>query len=96
MRIFKYEVEVGARQRVSMPAGAVVLGMQQQGECLVMWAIVDPSAKLVYRAVSVIGTGWEVPEGVGRYVATAQTGDGLVWHLFDGGRVMGASYGGES
>lgn len=85
MKVFKYEVRVGEHQGLRMPSGAVLLDMQCQGGDLMVWAAVDPGAPVLTRDLSVIGTGWELPGGKQSYVATAQTQDGLVWHLFDGG-----------
>ena len=86
MQIWKYTLEVERGRRVVMPRGAVPLSFQNQKGLPVLWAMVDPDAPKVEREFSVVGTGHDVPSGVGAFVGTAQFGS-LVWHLFDGGEV---------
>lgn len=87
MKVLKYEVQPGVEhQLVPMPKGAVLLDMQEQWRGLHVWAVVDPEAQNVFRDLSVVGTGWDLPGGNQAYVATAQMGS-LVWHLFDGGEI---------
>ena len=65
-----------------MPAGCQVLDVQQQGGVLTLWALVDPNAATNPRHFRVYGTGEELPDNPGDYVATAQVGP-MVWHVFE-------------
>lgn len=68
----------------SMPRGATVLHAQLQRDEPVMWALVDPSQPQEQRAFSVYGTGQELPDDPGEYIATFQMhGGALVFHVFE-------------
>lgn len=82
--IYKYAVTVTRKQHIIMPRDAKILSAQCQGDCIQLWARVDPSEPLVNRAINVLGTGHEFFGYPGEFIATVQTGP-YVWHLFDGG-----------
>lgn len=98
--IYKYELALRDVQRVRMPAGAVLLHVGTQriatlevvssyaatADVLMLWAHVDPSAKVVERLIAVVGTGNPAPDDLdeAKYVGTTQCG-AFVWHVFDGG-----------
>ena len=71
-----------------MPRGASLLDGQFQGDSLVLWALVDPTAPEVTRDVLVAGTGHEVPSSL-TYVTTIQQSI-FVWHIFDCGEAADA------
>lgn len=68
-----------------MPLGAKILTFQVQGEyepVPTLWAEVDPNADRAWTTFWLVGTGFDVPPGVVRYVGTVQTGS-FVWHLYE-------------
>lgn len=76
---------------IPMPLGAEALCVQMQGDEPTLWALVRPQADTEDRRFVVIGTGFDIPAGVGRYVGTWQQwadtiGAPLVFHLFEAGR----------
>ena len=84
--IYKYDLQVGAGEFTTLlPKDAEILSVQTQYGNPKLWVIVDPDTGLhEERRIVVIGTGWGVPDGMGRseYVGTYQTEDGFVWHVF--------------
>lgn len=81
MTIYKYRL---AEQLsvVRIPGLQRILGVQTQGEDVVMWAIVDPSAEVKEYLFALVGTGWDFKDGLlGEYVGTVQD-ESLVWHVF--------------
>jgi hypothetical protein len=103
-RIFKYEVPITKGiSLVAMPKGAQIVSAgfqvtQTSAEAIVglarptvqVWAVVDPAAPLVDRALAAIGTGWELPAQVnGEAIKPAYVGavmaDPFVWHVLDFG-----------
>ncbi len=87
-RIYKYPLRISGEQDVEMPEGAELLSVGGQGGELVLWAQVDPDARLVRRKVILYGTGHELRDEPHRYVGTVQFGI-FVWHVYDGGRARG-------
>jgi len=83
-KIYKYPLKVEDVQMVEMPAGAVVLTVQAQGETPCLWAEVDPKAALVCRSFVTYGTGHPMDDGpVRHYVGTYQLrGGALVFHVY--------------
>lgn len=72
-----------------MPAGAKLLDVQMQGgECCV-WALCDQSAAKEPRHIAIYGTGNQMPDEAGEYVATFQMhGGALVFHAFEVGHAQ--------
>jgi hypothetical protein len=67
-----------------LPHGAEILTVQMQGNAPHLWVLADPQAPLERRQFHVYGTGTNVPDQPGRYIATFQMLDGqLVWHVFE-------------
>lgn len=85
MTIWKYSLQITDRQTVTMPAGAEILDVHEQAGGLQLWAVVDPDAEREQRVIEIVGTGGLMPDGpYRRYLATVQTGGGLlVWHVFE-------------
>ena len=67
---------------VEIPVGAKLLDVQVQNNLVVLWALVDPEAPKEVRRLRINGTGWDITESLGEYIATFQK-DGLVFHVFD-------------
>lgn len=66
---------------IIMPVGAQILGVGVQDDNPYLWALVDTLAGREERRISVVGTGWEVPES-GVYLGTYFT-ERFVWHIFE-------------
>lgn len=79
--IWKYPLAPG-RNDVTMPWPAQILTVGAQGDRVSIWALVDPGAARITRAVDVVATGQEL-EDTGQYLGTFQLADGaLVFHVF--------------
>lgn len=77
--IWKYKVD----SKVEMPKGAEVLTVQLQGEMLVMWALVDPEQERETRSFSIVYAREHARVDASCYIGTAQTSNGLEWHVFE-------------
>lgn len=85
-RIYKYTVT--PRATTTMPSGAVILSVGQQGDDIVCWAVVNPDAPKVERDISRFPTGGLAPSlRHASFIGTVQRTDGLVFHFFDLGEV---------
>lgn len=86
-RIWKYEIPTADEPVISMPQGAKLLSVGEQGRKLFVWAAVDPNADLRNRRLRVAGTGHPLghPLEDMPFVGTVQVANGLVWHVFDTG-----------
>ena len=84
MNIWKYNL--AARDMsggaIEMPRGARILDVQMQAGYMHAWAMVDRQAPIVHRRFGVYGTGHDIPDSPGDYIATVQDGS-FVWHVFD-------------
>lgn len=86
-RVFKFPLAVTDDQTVGMPIGAEILCVQVQDSIPCMWALCDPSEKLVQRRFLTHGTGHALLLDDARYVGTYQLDGGmLVFHVFEGER----------
>lgn len=83
-RIYKYELKLTDIQVIAMPEGAEILSVQQQGENLQLWALVDVSMPDVQRKIRIIGTGNPVANEILVHISTFQMhGGALVFHAFE-------------
>ena len=82
--VWKYEIGREGREGrdLDVPKGAKFLDAQIQNGVLCLWALVDPDAGSQGIRVNILGTGWQVDEIAGEYLATVQPGGGLVFHIF--------------
>lgn len=82
-KIFKYELPVNGGI-IKIPNAVVqFLEVQEQNGIPMIWAIVDLDIEDVEPIeIIAIGTGWEVPSTVDKYLGTAQDEFGFVWHYF--------------
>ena len=84
-KIFKYELKVVDEQDLILPDGFKILSVQNQGERITLWALVDDSAVCPKSHVTfhIFGTGHLILDYIAdNYVSTVQMGNGLVWHVF--------------
>ena len=83
--IWKFAFDVDDHITISMPEGAKVLTVQQQGDDACIWAEVNPAAKPEARFFRVFGTGHPMPCEMGYsdvHVGTWLAGP-FVWHLYE-------------
>lgn len=80
--IYKYQVPVdGQIHDYSIPTGAIVRHVDQQGNYPHLWVEVQSDAPTVTRTFRVFGTGHPIPDG---FVYVGSTMDGpFVWHVFE-------------
>jgi hypothetical protein len=66
-------------------AGGKIISAGIQGiDQFVVWIEIDTSVRdLQQYSVDVYGTGWEMPENPGRFIATVQECGGFVWHIYE-------------
>ncbi len=84
-QVWKFELHPGENV-IEMPAEAKLLTVQMQHGEPYLWALVYTDAPRTLREFNVVGTGHNLPEGVGLYVGTFQMeGGALVWHVFEKG-----------
>lgn len=94
--IWKFQAPFpGESAEIMVPLGARYLraGVQDHGgaiyNSIVFWCEVDPEAKARKVGVTVIGTGFAIPERH-TYLDTVQDGE-YVWHLYQDRRIPGPS-----
>ncbi len=82
-KIYKYNLPVNGNV-ITINDGIIeILDLQLQDGVPVMWAMVNPEAKVVEPIeIIAIGTGWTIPIGVDEYLGTVQDEYGFVWHYF--------------
>jgi hypothetical protein len=80
--IWKFMISATINPSVTMPKGAHVLSIQEQNGQICIWASVNPRAEPEPRRFFVAGTGFDIPEAAGAFLATVQVG-AYVWHVFE-------------
>lgn len=69
---------------LDLTSGARVLHFGEQNGALFLWEAHDPSMlSKDIRTFETVGTGWSADVDPARYIGTAQTGGGFVFHLFE-------------
>lgn len=82
-RIYKYVIS--AFRKTRMPKNAQLLQVGQQGDAMVVWAVIHEDAPDVQRDISGFPTGSLGPPPLAIFINTVQRTDGLVFHFFDCG-----------
>lgn len=84
--IWKFPLQITARQTLQIPVGAKLLTVQAQGigelSRITLWAEIDDQSPKAGRKIAITGTGHDLP--LGEYVGTVQQHD-FVWHIYDQG-----------
>lgn len=83
--IYKYPLTMRACS-VDLPKGAEILSVANQGNRIVLYALVDSEQPLEQRAIELILTGQEIvtPQYLGRFVGTVLLdGGAFVVHVFE-------------
>jgi hypothetical protein len=78
-QVWKYELQPDLNV-INMPIGAQIVRAKMQGGRPCVWALVRPHWEKVPHEVWVLGTGWDVPNGVD-YVCSF-TMDWMEFHVF--------------
>lgn len=82
--VYKYPIPAADIFTLEMPAGALLLDVQEQRGTPCLWALVDPEKKGEPRTFYHLGTGHPGPAVVGPHVGTYQLAEGaLVFHVFE-------------
>lgn len=82
-KIFKYELPRNGHTITIPHEVHEFLNVQAQDGVPMLWAIVNPERQTENPIeIIAIGTGWELPSGVDKYLGTAQDEFGFVWHYF--------------
>lgn len=70
---------------IEMPEGAELLTVQEQGDDICLWAVVEPNSPRVTRKFVGFGTGHPIPGDLQlKFVGTALLhGGALVFHIFE-------------
>ena len=81
MSIWKFPLKVCDHQVVSMPKGATILSVQEQGGVPTIWALCNIDAPREDRMFITRGTGFEFDDD-SRWIGTVKLGP-FVWHVFE-------------
>lgn len=82
--IWKFNLRTHGAKRVSMPKGARVLSVQNQGGAMVLWALVNPSAPEAERTFYSAMTGEPFDAEKLEFIGTVQFNNGeFVAHVFE-------------
>ena len=80
--IWKYVLK--PENEISIPVGAQVLSVREQGDDICLWALVSPDAPKETRRFVAFGTGHDVPQIPMQFHGTAHLQAGkLVFHVFE-------------
>lgn len=83
--IWKFQFDIVSPLCISMPQGAEILSVQDQGGTACLWAIVNPESELEQRYFEIFGTGQFMRGDMGaerRFIGTFQQPP-YVWHVFE-------------
>jgi len=83
--IWKYPLEIEDEQEITMPEGASILSVADQGGRLCMWVLVNPNARGRKHIIRIYGTGHPCPNNIEflEHLGTVVMSSGnLVWHVF--------------
>lgn len=82
--VWKFELEIEDYQSIEMPKGAKLLTVEVQFGIPVLYALVNPDAEKVERAIRIAGTGHSIVENNIEYIGSFQMhGGAFVAHVFE-------------
>lgn len=85
--VHKYKAKIDDVILVPMPSGADILrvDMQQEGDAVCVWALVDPDCPYVHsRKIRIAGTGHPIEDSYMKYINTFTCMDKKLWfHAFE-------------
>ena len=81
--IYKYPLLPSVNSRVSIPEDHTFLRVENQGDQIMIWALVDPLSQEHLYDIKIVGTGHTIGgDGeIPRYLGTVFQGS-FVWHIF--------------
>jgi hypothetical protein len=82
--IFKYEIPITDEIiTMELPDNFALCDINNQGDKIYMWCVVDVHANLVKRHFKIVGTGHQI-KGINDlfFLKTVVMPNGLVWHIF--------------
>jgi len=79
--IYKYPVSFGEGVTHCIPNPGQIIAVGEQGGTVCVWILVDTKEAVRPVTFRIIGTGWELPDGIGRPIGTVFIGP-YVWHVF--------------
>lgn len=80
-QIWKFPLVLATGQTVSIPSGANIVHVHEQGGVPCVWAEVYPTAPQNGVIFNVVGTGQDLPPLVGVHIGTCHIGP-FVWHVY--------------
>ena len=82
--VFKYEIPlIAAVIELQIPDNYAICDINNQGDSIFIWALVDVHAPLVINKFKIFGTGHKIDDVEGLYfLKTVHMPNGLVWHIF--------------
>ena len=83
--VYKYVLNFGVTNELSLPTDAEFLKLGEQNEELVAWFLVDTGRSEQPRFFEIYGTGHGIMNPNAKYLDSFQMQNGLVWHVFDQG-----------
>ncbi len=84
--IFKYQIPISDNVvEIELPEHHQYCDIQEQGESIFLWCMVDIHAPLVKKKFRVFGTGHKIDNAEDYYfIKTVQMNNsGFVWHVFE-------------
>ena len=86
LKVFKYDLPIDNYSEISMPKDSQILSIQTQKENPVIWALVDPSAKMITRKFRFAGTGHPIlhdKQELYHHGSFQMACGALVFHVFE-------------
>jgi len=80
--IYKYGL-TPSHTNLWLHEGYKLLDVQVQQNAPVVWVLQDVDKPVVHASLWTFGTGWNLPDNPGEYIATFQLESGLVFHVFE-------------
>ena len=82
--IWEFHLDICDEQTILIPKNAKILSVQAQNDNLCLWVLCDPLASKIERIFYIYGTGNPIQNyPLGKFINTAQTKDGMSWHIFE-------------
>ena len=91
LKVFKYAVEHPGTFEIKMPESSTVISIVDKCDGTFIYALVNPSNKLVTRKFILVGTGWNIEDNTHcsisetslRYIGNVIFAEYEIYHLFE-------------
>jgi hypothetical protein len=81
--IFKYGLDLTDKQKIQLPAGAIILSTMMQYGQLRLWCEVESeTTRTEEREIMIVGTGNPINSTAYKYIGSVIDGS-FVWHVFE-------------